>query len=141
MQNYNTDHNLSDDRLFKRLEIASLGLLWMSEADFPWEVVCWQNTQDLNSQILLDRYNYSPNTEIKTTTLESFLAPAITEREWHGSIERAMTQRYRMLKNLLQKNLQDIQVYLLGEVEIDVYILGKSDDNTIIGIATKIVET
>lgn len=141
MQGYNIDSNLSDDRLLSRLETVCLGLLWMSEADFPWKVVYWQHTHDLNSQILLARCNYNPDLKIKTTTLESFFAPATTEQEWHGDIEKAFTQRYQTLEKLLQKNLQDIQVYLVGEVEIDVYVLGKSYENTIIGISTKIVAT
>lgn len=141
MQDYNIDHNLSNEKLLKRLENACLGLLWMSEADFPWEIIYWQDIQNLNGKTLLDRYNYNPERKIKTTTLESFFAPATTEQEWYGSIERAFTQRYQILKKLLQENLEDIQVYLVGEVEIDVYVLGKSDRNAIIGISTKIVET
>ena len=140
MPDNNIESYLSSDRLLERLETACLGLVWMSESDYPWQVVVWQDTNNLN-RLLLQHCDYNFNTKIETKTLESFLEPAIIEQKWHTDVEKASIQRYQILKNLLQKNLQDIRVYLIGKVELDVYILGKSDDNRIIGLSTKIIET
>ena len=140
MPDNNIESYYKRDRLLERLETVCSGLLWMSESDYPWQVVAWQDTNDLN-RLLLHHGDYKPKTKIETKTLESFLEPAVIEREWYGDTERVIVRRYRLLQKLLQTNLQNIRVYLVGEVEIDVYILGKSDDNKIIGLSTKIVET
>ncbi len=128
-------------RLVRQLATASEGLLWLSESDYPWQVVCWQNTDSLDPQTVLQHYNYHPATRIVTKTPNSFFAPATREQEWHDETEKTEVKRYQALSDLLEKNLQDLQVYLVGEVEIDVYILGKTDTGAIIGLSTKAIET
>ena len=141
MDDNSIDNYLSDDILLQKLTTACEGLEWSSETDFPLQVVHWQDTQNLDIQVLLNRYEYSPDIEVNTKTLESFFVVATAEQSWHGEIEKALIQRYQVLQNLLKSNLQDIQVYLVGEVEIDVYILGKSYSDSVVGLSTKIVET
>ena len=159
MEDNKIGNNQSDAELPQKLANACLGLVWSSETDFLWQVICPDLPNVLNSQVLLQHYNYAPKTKIETTTLESFFAPATVDREWHDELEKNQVRRYRLLQKLLQDNLSDIRVYLVGEIEIDVYILGKSCDKPvfhgtkkqssrasqtlpkIIGLSTKIVET
>ncbi len=53
----------------------------------------------------------------------------------------AECKRYQRLVKLLQTHLTDLKVYRLGEVEIDVYVLGKTESGAIAGLATISVET
>ncbi len=43
----------------------------------------------------------------------------------------AECKRYRELVHLLKTHLTDIKVYRVGEVEINCYILGKTESNAI----------
>lgn len=141
MDDNSIDNYIAEDIFLQQLTTACEGLEWSSETDFPLQIVYWQNTQYLDIQTVISRYKYSPDIEVKTKSVESFFAVATAEQSWHGDLEKASTQRYIKVQNLLEENLQDINVYLVGEIEIDVYILGKFCSDSIIGLSTKIVET
>ncbi|MBE9067133.1 nuclease, partial [Leptolyngbya cf. ectocarpi LEGE 11479] len=66
---------------------------------------------------------------------------ATVARAWFDSRELILVERYRNLRDLLETTLEDLQVYRIGTVEIDVYLLGKTEDDQIIGVKTTIVET
>jgi len=141
MEDHKIDSNRSDKELLQQLATACMGLMWSSESDFPWQIFCWSDTDSLDSTILRQHFDYAPQTKIETTTLESFWASATIEQEWHNQSERNQTHRYQFLQKLLQENLSAVQVYLVGKVTIDVYILGRYRDRQVVGLSTKIVET
>ncbi|MBO0348818.1 nuclease A inhibitor family protein [Phormidium pseudopriestleyi FRX01] len=114
-------------------------LLWMSEADYPWEIVSY-DCSNLTPEQLLEQSNLPSNTPIETVSIERFFAPALREQSWHNEEERATRNRYQQLFDFLNDQLNDLIVYRLKEVEIDVYILGTVEDKTI-GLKTTIVET
>lgn len=129
-------------KLLERIAWAIADLWWSSEADYPWQVVCLpENIDNWDSHQLLQHYQYPLDSPVATTTLDSFLAIATAEHEWHSAAEKTEVQRYRELSQLLEANLENVRVYLVGEVEIDVYVLGYTCDRQIIGISTKTVET
>ena len=135
------NNNIDDEKLLAELSQACDGLVWQSESDYPWQIVDWQNENEVNRQILLQHYEYHPQIRVLTKTLDSFFQNAIAEQEWHDEIEQAEVKRYRNLYNWLKNNLKDIQVFLVGEVEVDVYVLGRTDRNKIIGLSTKMIQT
>ena len=137
MYDYNTDNK----RSLEELSESCNGLMWLSEADYPWQVISWQNEDKVDRKTLLQQYNYHPETKVVKTTINSFFKPATIVHEWHGEIEEAEAQRYRNLHSWLENNLEDIQVFMVGEVEIDVYILGRLNAKTVAGLSTKVVET
>ncbi|AFY85327.1 nuclease A inhibitor family protein [Oscillatoria acuminata] len=122
-------------------ELANLtqDLLWMSEADYPWEVVSY-DCSNVTPENLLEQSNLPSDTLIKTVTIERFFAPALREQSWHNEEERATRNRFQQLFNFLNEQLNDLIVYRFGEVEIDVYVLGTVEDKTV-GLKTTLVET
>ncbi|BAY19983.1 nuclease inhibitor homolog (plasmid) [Anabaenopsis circularis NIES-21] len=66
---------------------------------------------------------------------------AITEEDWHGEEEKAIVKQFQSLVQILKDNLSNLQVYRLGKIEIDVYIVGETPTGNLAGIATKIIET
>lgn len=127
------------DTLTDRLAELTDDLLWMSESDYPWQVVCW-NIPSITPDRLLESIDRPSDTPVEVVSVDRFFAPALTERSWHGEAERQTIARYRELVEFLNNNLDNLKVYRLGEVELDVYVLGTAGDRTI-GIATKAVET
>lgn len=130
--------SIPDRQFIQNLKQAIADLLWFSEAEYPFEIVYWQGIDEVS---LLQHYNYPAQTPVQTKEFLSFFASATTEKQWHNETERAEVKRYQELVSLMQDNLSDLQVYLVGEVEIEVYILGKTRHQAIAGLKTKIIAT
>lgn len=127
--------------LIPELEAACKDLLWRSESDYPFEVAALPMTKQslsIDRQLLAI---YPDNTPVAITSLEKFFAQAIVERSWFDSHELTLVRRYRNLRDLLETTLENLQVYRIGSVEIDVYLLGNTEDEQVIGVKTKVVET
>ncbi|MEQ9548052.1 MAG: nuclease A inhibitor family protein [Coleofasciculus sp. G3-WIS-01] len=124
-----------------QLKKSSEGLLWISEANYPFEVFTWDNTDILTPALVLERAGYPPDTPIEVQIIDQFFAPATTEEDWHNEAEKAQVKRYQALEQTLSDCLTDIQVYRLGSTTIDIYIAGKTPEGTVAGLSTKVVET
>ena len=131
---------MSDRELVQKLELAIADLFWISEAEYPFELVYWQDIDCLNEAVLLQHCNYDPQTKIRMQDIEAFFAAATTEHEWQNEAEKAEVKRYQKLVSLLSNYLTEVRAYLIGEVEIEVYVLGKTKQ-AIAGLKTKMVAT
>lgn len=130
-----------DQKFISQLEKATLDLLWFSEAEYPLQVIYWNDLEHFDEHILLEKAGYSSETKIEIKEFQAFFDPATKKETWHNQAEQAEVEKYRVLVDLLTQNLTNIKVYLLGEVEIDAYILGETEHEAIAGLATKIVFT
>lgn len=130
------------ESLLPELRSACEDLLWLSETDAPFEVICWpEQPPPLTPQDLLRLGGCPADTPIQTSRLEDFFGPATTEQDWFGAAEKAQAERYRHLQHLLTSRLEDPQVYRLGEVEVTIYVLGYTGDGQLAGVKTFAVET
>lgn len=128
--------------LLPELKAACEDLLWRSETDFPFEVVVLPSVnQSPRTDMLLRHGRYPDNTPIAVVGLDDFFGQATVARAWFDSRELTLVERYRNLRDLLETTLENLQVYRIGSVEIDIYLLGKTEDDQVIGVKTKIVET
>ncbi len=73
--------------------------------------------------------------------VDDFFAIATQEEDWHDGEERETAKRFQNLVSILKQNLSQLQVYRVGSVEIDVYIIGVTDGGGVAGLSTKLVET
>ncbi len=131
---------MKDSELINQLKSASEGLLWLSESDYPFETVYWENVDDIKSK-LLELTDCTPETKIEVRELDSFFKRVTEEKDWYNDEEMAECKRYQALANLLKTHLTDIKVYRVGEVEVNCYILGKTESGSIAGLSTISVET
>jgi hypothetical protein len=127
--------------LLNILQEATDGLLWMSESDYPFEVVYWQARSSITPQELLELTHHPPDTSIETVDLDAFFENATQLQDWHGELERETVQRYQHLGETLKTHLSNLQVYRVGNIHLDIYIIGKTTANELAGIATQAVET
>ena len=133
-------NKLNDTELINQLKSASEGLLWLSESDYPFKTVYWENVDDLNAK-LLELTDCTPKTTIEIRELDSFFKKATEEKDWYNSEEMTECKRYQALVNLLKTHLKDIKVYRVGSCEVNCYILGKTASGAIAGLSTISVET
>ena len=130
-----------DQELIKQLESATNNLLWFSEAEYPIRVVYWHDADNFTQDTLLQQHHYPPETKVAMLEFDAFFAAATKQETWHNEAEQAQVARYQTLVNLMAANLTDIKVYLLGNIEINAYILGTTPHMAIAGLATRIVAT
>lgn len=128
------------------LREAVKGLLYMSESDEPFEVVSWPGGGSLgittmDAKTILKLTGNKPRTPVETVTLEDFFRELVKEEEWHGEEERADAKKYRRLLEILKSELAEPRVWRLGEVEVEIVILGRTHDGWWVGVKTRAVET
>ena len=118
---------------------ASQGLLMPSESDYPFEVVVWEDVE-LTAEKFLELTNYPPATSIEQVELDYFFRNVATEKDWHDKIQKENVAKFQNLVKVVKGNLSEILVYRIGTIEVNVYIVGKTNDK-IAGLATKVIET
>ena len=121
-----------------RLTKLSKGLLFPSESEYPLELVTWESVT-LTPETILTRSLKQSDTAIESTTLEDFFAPVVTDEDWFEDEDRAIAQRFRDLQTAIA-TLESVQVFKVGKVEIDVYIVGAIGPD-LVGLKTTVVET
>ena len=126
--------------LVQKIESAAQGLLFPSESDFPIEPFIY-GEQEPTPEGLRKRQGLGPDVPIEETTLASLFEGLIEAEEDASERERASAERFCNLMKVLAQNLEDVRVYRIGEVDIEVLVLGRDASGTWMGVRTNVVET
>ena len=114
-----------DGHLLAQLKKASAGLLVMSESDYPFEIIRWDGSTEINPEFLRSLTDEPAESRVEETSLEQFLASG----------------QFEQLEGFLRKHLTDLKVYKVGAINIPVYIIGKSPEGSCLGLSTRVVQT
>ncbi len=132
----------SDDEILAGIAEAAEGLLMMSESDHPLEPFRLGATAgEPDLARLRELAGARPDARVEVTTPETFFAVAAGEQSWKGEAELSAARRFRRLLRVLEAELSDLRVYRVGEINIAVYVLGRSPSGTWLGLSTRVVET
>lgn len=124
------------------LEASVEGLLYTTETDEPFEVIHWPGDgKPLDAGRLLELTSNAPDTPVSITSLDDFFKDLTTEQQWYGDQERATMQRYRDLENVIRRQLTDVRVFRVGEVEVSIYVVGVTPQGDWAGVKTSATET
>jgi hypothetical protein len=129
------------DSIATQLKQASKGLFFLSETDAPFEVIHWSAQGELTPAKLLQLTNHPPDAPLKMLAVDDFFAIATQEEDWHDQEERETVKLFQNLVSVLKQNLSQLQVYRVGNTNIDVYIVGLAPGGGWAGLSTKLVET
>ncbi|NEU67718.1 nuclease A inhibitor family protein [Spirosoma agri] len=118
-------------------------LRYPSESDEPVAfVTCYLNQKEpLTVSQIKDWQMLPPAVRVDEIPEAEFWEPVITDEDWYNDDEKARTKKFQQLKQLLESELTDRQVFYAGETEIDVFLLGIQTDGERAGIQTKLVQT
>jgi hypothetical protein len=130
----------SGNDLLNTLKQTSAGLQYTSESDYPFEVFSW-HLDTLTPKKLLAQTGHPKGTAIQLEDFDKFFAQVTQEKDWYGPKEKETVVQYQQLVKLLRSALSDIQVYRVGQIELDIYIVGKTPEGFFVGLSTKVVET
>jgi hypothetical protein len=122
-----------------QIQKAAEGLLFMSESDYPFEAVQFTlNSSTLEQQLQAIAQKELP---IEQQSLEYFFRNAIKEYPEANEPQKQTARRFQTLQELLKSELKGAQVYRIGEIQIDAFIIGQLKDGTYGGLRTKLIET
>lgn len=131
---------LDTTTLLDTLKNQTQGLLFPSESDFPVEPFSY-GEHEPTLEAVRERQGHAPDVPADEATLGSFFEGLTEVVEGASEDELAFAERFRQLQELLEKNLTDVRVYRLGQVNIEVLVLGRHASGGWMGVRTNVVET
>lgn len=130
--------------ILDKMTAAADELLFPSESDEPFEAFSWDlpTENPLNPAQILAYLELPPDTEVTQKTLDNFFRVATTPQEWHSEEDLDIVEKFQELALTMRKNINKIQVFLVGTIEIDAYIVGLTLNKlNWAGLKTKVIET
>lgn len=125
-----------------KAEISKIcrGLFYISETDAP---VYLFDPEELTKQEHTDLQKafQSIDGSARQVTIDDFFQRLSAEKEWHTTAQKNSAKKYKKLWKIFSDELSDPKVYRVGEIRIDIYVVGKAEDGAMIGIKTRAVET
>jgi hypothetical protein len=115
------------------------GLFFPSETDAPIEVVSFEADSDV-TDTLRQRHPDKAN-QLVEAQWEDFYNMYGARKDWQNEPQKQFAARFGEALDLLKENLQNVKIYRLGGVRIEIYIIGKLKDGTFAGLKTSAVET
>ncbi len=134
---------MSNAEVAAKLKEAADGLLMPSESEFPFESVHWQIPQQepITHKKILEFTGHPLDVPVEVLDLDYFFRNVAVEQEWHDEQQKEDVKKYKKLVETIKSNLSDVQIYRVGRINIDVYIVGKTQSGNLAGLSTKLVET
>lgn len=133
----------SDIKLVSAFRAAVEGLYYLSETDRPFEVKISESSE-LTPENLVEQRKAQKGTQenpVEARSLNVWFERLTREQDWHNDHERAIAHRFRALHGLITQHLTDTAVYRIGEIDIDIYIVGRSSSGRWVVLSTSAVET
>jgi hypothetical protein len=129
------------DALEEEIKRASKGLWYVSETDGEIRLFAGRPAGAVTAENLLAQIGKDPGTPIEEKDFSKFFDRLTAIADWFGDEEKATAERFAELRRVLAANLRDLKVFKVGEIELDVYVVGLDQNGSLIGIRTKAVET
>ncbi|TAE74702.1 MAG: hypothetical protein EAZ85_04180 [Bacteroidetes bacterium] len=116
----------------------------MSETDAELVPFVWANLsteKPLSIPTILTHLEKEKDIKVEMITLEKFFSPLVKIHKGDDEDTIATANQFKDLQKKLTETLTEINVLRTGEIEIDVYIIGKNAQNQYAGLQTFVVET
>jgi hypothetical protein len=118
------------------------GLLYMSESDAPFSIIRLEKHAGgfgmAEARLLAKRPADCP---IQVQGLKEFFCELVQEQAWHGEEEKAVVGRYKELLEFFRGQVAEATVFRVGELQVDIIIIGKAADEGWVGVKTRAIET
>lgn len=114
----------TDNEILQELRRASSGVFWLSESDYPFELIQWDGRAEITPEFIRGITGESTDSPIQMPDFDTF-----------------MSAQHHNLANMLRANLSDLKVYKVGRINMPVYIVGRSPGANWLGLSTRVVET
>ena len=125
----------------KTIDKLTKDLIYISETDEPIIPFTLDRADAVTAVEVLRQIGHSDGEPVETIDAEGFFARLTTFREWFGPRENETAERFKALKNELEKELGGLKVFKVGKTRIDIYVVGLDKKGRLAGVKTKAIET
>lgn len=133
--------DVPDNNFFATLTRACSGLIYVSETDSPIVPFVGHKTKKVTPKALLESINTSVGTPIQCVGPDRFFDRLTRHQDWYGEAETASAKRFKELKQLMESELRELSLFRVGQIQIDIYVIGLDRNGTLAGIQTRAIET
>ncbi len=131
----------SENELAKQIKKTVEDLFYISETDAEIFSFVGKKVGTVTSEEVLKQMGGAAETFVEERNFSEFFARLTEMQDWFGDEEKTTAEKFAKLKDLLEKNLSNLKVFKIGKINLDIYIVGLSANNILMGIKTKAVET
>lgn len=124
-----------------RLAAAAQGLLVASESDEPLEPFRWPGPGPLTADALRAHLGLPAATPVERGDPARFFRGQAEPPEDGDAAELASAARFAALGRLFARLLADRTLYRVGEVEVQIFLIGVDADGATVGLRSLLVET
>ncbi len=135
------EKNENESDLTEKIKKITEGLYYISETDSEILPFVGEKVETITKEKILQANGSSAETAVEERGFSDFFDNLTKMQDWFGEEEKAAAEKFAELKELLENNLKCLNVYKIGKIQLDVYIVGLDCENKIAGIKTKAVET
>jgi hypothetical protein len=118
------------DALLDSLKKATDGLLYPSESDEPFEPFRWKRTTDDPAKEVAARAK--PGAKVREQSVADFFGALADADD---------AARFADLRRTLESKLAGLRVFRVGDIEVGIYLIGKTPNGDWAGLRTVSVET
>lgn len=115
----------NDAQILEQLKRATTGLLFMSESDYPFELIRWEGSTDLTPEFLCRVGGEPADCPVQELEVRDFLT----------------AEQYQRLVDVITANLAEPKAYKVGSINMPVYVVGRSAGGSWLGVSTRVVQT
>jgi hypothetical protein len=133
--------NIKDESFVSALENCCQGLFYISETDSDVIPVLGERARSHSYDDVLKAVGVLPTKEVEVADVDQFFSRLITEREWFDDRQCANAARFKVLKQFLEKELDDLNVFRVGKIRLTIFVLGTLKDRRIAGVKMNAIET
>ena len=130
---------MPDCELVTQLKRLIQGLWWPSETEAPWTVPTWTLNDD-TAHSIRQALRREANASVTQTSLDDLMAQVNRRCRGYGEEGKAISLQHQVLASFLRDQCDRIQVFRVGEVTVDILIVGETMDGYLI-LQTQSVET
>lgn len=130
-----------ENSFIEELEAAVKDLWYISETDAEVKTFFGKKADSVTKEILAGQINISAETNIEERDFADFFKNLTEIMDWYGDEEKETAEKFSTVEKLLEENLKNLKVFKVGQIEIDIYVIGLNSQSTLTGITTKAVET
>ncbi len=126
-----------------QLERLTHNLSFPSETDTPWQVMVWPEAPGAEiTDAALRQYLAQPaDAPVAPLALGDLTAQVNRRCRGYGAEGEAIAQQHQPLFQYLEAQLSAVQVLRVGQVTVEVVVMGCTETREIVGVRTQSVET
>ena len=131
----------STNKLAEYIENAAEGLYYVSETDAEIKPFIGRTSQAVTPEEILEQTDNAVDSAVEQRDFSDFFSRLTKIQDWFGDEEKANAQKFVRLKEVLENNLRELRVFKVGKIQLDIYVVGLDENDKLLGIKTKAVET